>query len=262
MEVAIIPPYSELHLLKGRKFQMMLPECRNNPDYRFFFEPNTRSRDMFVIMDNGMFEGKMRSLTEMIAMIDRWEPNEFVMPDSRDDPSKTLYNISLFLEEFVLTRYAITTDVMAVIQVTDIDQVPRFMKQIAFLQDMFYKGQKQFTIGIPRRLVETWMSRTARVDIANIVRQCGYSNPIHLLGYARTGVLPSTFNEVAALRDEVRSIDTDAPFVWAMRSYTLGAARCRLQRPGGYFHTRLEPAEHHIAMYNIQTIDGWAQGHE
>lgn len=259
MEVALIPPYSQLQYLKKRHYQMMLPACLTSQTYRETFL-SVQVGENHVLMDNGMFESdKSLTYTSLIDLTDKWLPNELVMPDVRCDMEGTLSATSDFATKFMHCSAFETTDLMCVIQIKDFEDIPRFLAQMLTIQKYVYpSGIRKFTIGIPRRLTET-LGGMARISVVSWIQSLGLDNPIHLLGYSRASAT-SAADEIKALWNQVRSIDTDAPFVWTWRGLELGHSQQAPERPNDYMDIPTWELDQSRLQYNIYLLDRWAQG--
>lgn len=253
MQVALIPPYNYLAYTGLRPMQMILPKGLKNAHYRNAYKPE-RMKESFVILDNGMFEEDTMSNENLIELVDRWEVDELVMPDVRGNMIKTIEASSKFLNMFEQVTLDRNISLMVVVQVSHREQVEEFVKRAL---DMYYLGHgitNQLTFGIPRRLAEALGSGT-RLDIVDAITTHAPQLSIHLLGYSRVG---SKF-EIDHLQNRVRSMDTDAPFVWA-HNYTDMAFDCMttFERPLGY--EALNNIDRGLLRANINTLDRWASG--
>jgi hypothetical protein len=181
------------------------------------------------------------------------------MPDVRGKSEQTLSLSADFATEFARTKHFPTTDLMMVIQIEKFEELPRFMAQVDYIQkQIFPAGNRMFTIGIPRRLTETLGFR-ARIHIVEFLSQAGWKNPFHLLGFSRA-TPPVKYNEIKALWVRVRSMDTDAPFVWAYNSIGMRSDRTPPERPKDYMNLAEEHLHSPRVYDNILALDGWAHG--
>jgi hypothetical protein len=251
MDVALIPPYSMMHTIVGRRYYMLLPSSLTNLNYRAFHNDLITTKS-YVILDNGMFEDSMMSNDRLIDLANMWQVDEVVMPDVRGDMEGTLKAVDQFLNMFTLINFDKTPSLMVVIQVQRKDQIEEFLQRAGDLERLHFGRHGVFTYGIPRRLAED-IDREVRIRTAAQV--CIYfpNNHIHLLGYARTrGV-----NEIAALSGMVRSIDTDAPYVWAANHALLGGPGV-YERPERYMDMKSIPDTY--LQRNIATLNRWSSG--
>jgi hypothetical protein len=257
MQVALIPPINQLAWTRVRPLQMILPSSLKNVHYRNRYNPNTRLSGQFVILDNGMFESGMMSNEDLIELADKWQVDELVMPDVRGNMEATLAAVDRFLNMFEQVKLDKEPSLMVVVQISHREQIAEFIEVAMNLFFLVHKLPNNLTFGIPRRLAEE-LGNTIRVEIASAIVQRTNNVPVHLLGYARTGDLPTIFNEVALLSNTARSIDTDAPFVWAYNESRMELDPTPFERPLGY--EGLTGINENYIWMNIKTLDGWARG--
>lgn len=256
MEVALIPPYSMLHVLEGRKYRMLLPECLKHNAYRRAYPKDDQC---FTILDNGMFEGNAMSYEGLIELAIQYDVDEIVMPDVRGDGEKTLSLVDEFLEVYCSMKFEDKTPgLMIVAQTPTVDDIAKFITSAIYLEQKHFGRGGVFTYGIPRRLAEGSSDPDMRVNIADWLQVMAPRNPVHLLGFARTGIHHENFNELVMLSGRVRSIDTDAPFVWGTRSASLEHDNMSLERPLNYFQLPAFRFDRGVTMDNIDVLDRWA----
>ncbi len=181
------------------------------------------------------------------------------MPDVRGDMETTLYRIDQFLNVFEADKSKHTPNLMAAIQVKSIKEIPIFLDRLLAIQDAHFGDATVFTIGIPRRLVET-VGQEARIDIVERIEVFALDNPIHLLGYVRAAQDPVDFNEVAILHDKVRSLDTGAPYVWAAHGASIANTRQTWKSEGSHLETVVKINTIGQVEQNIKILDNWAHG--
>lgn len=256
MEVAHIAPYSMLHLTLHKRFHMLLPSFLQNPDYREHFSTLAESPDKFVIMDNGMFEDGLMTNDRLIDLAHAWRVNEIVMPDVRGDSLATLKAVDNFLNMFELITLPRTPSLMCVVQIRNISEMESFLYTAADIERLHFGHNGVFTFGVPRRLAEE-IDPYIRIKIAQWVSMVLPTNPIHFLGYARNSTHPKQFNEVQEASGIVRSIDTDAPFVWAINQAFMDTSG-RYERPPHYMETTMI-SDRHLEI-NDRILNRWASG--
>jgi hypothetical protein len=228
---------------------MMLPSNLAYANYARAYR--TAAYQSFVILDNGMFENDMISKDAILDIANTFQVDEVVMPDARGNMEETLLLIENFLNMFEMLTFEKTPNLMAVIQVDDLAQVPAFLDRIQQLQYYHFDNVMKFTIGIPRRLAEV-LAPEARINIVNWLEMKEMSNPVHLLGLNRR--MPRDMRDLAY---KVRSIDTDAAYVWTAQGEYL-VANGTFERPTNYHD--LPAMDGHLMKINIATLDRWADG--
>ena len=76
-------------------YEYCLPHLLDkHANYRQFFL-DTKERDRFIIMDNGLFEGVKHTTQDLLEKIDLIEPNIFIVPDEWNERDITAKNIGL-----------------------------------------------------------------------------------------------------------------------------------------------------------------------
>lgn len=258
MEVALIPPLCQLHTVLDRPFQMIIPEGLKWPAYQ---QAYLGIRGRFTILDNGMFESSMVSSEELIDTALKYHVNEIVMPDVRDNMEETLTAVDNFLNMFLKTNASeLPIGLQIVLQVSNMGQVPDFVHLAGELEWKHFGHGRVFTYGIPRRIIEKCgdQARLAAADFISAI----VPNPIHLLGYARTQSPIALFNEtkVLASNSQVRSMDTDAPFIWTSFGDVMGEAHHQHHRMGKYLNLEPHLFPRELRDKNIDLLDEWATG--
>jgi hypothetical protein len=257
MQVALIPPTNYLTYTTNRPLQMILPARLKSMHYRHRYNPEWRLSDEFVILDNGMFEDDTMSNENLIELADKWQVDELVMPDVRGDMRATIDASTKFLNMFEQIKFDKEPSLMIVVQVSHRAEVDEFIGRALNMFYIEHGLSNNLTFGIPRRLAET-LNPEIRIEIMTEIRACVENVPVHLLGYARNASHARIFNEVALLADHVRSIDTDAPFVWAYNESRIELDPTPFERPLGY--DRMIDIDDVYIRANIKTLDGWANG--
>jgi hypothetical protein len=212
----------------------------------------------YVIMDNGMFEDGMMSNENLIELIAKWQPDELILPDIEGNMEATLTRTAAFLNILDSVRLPVRPTPQIVIQIAEQKEVPEFIDRALQLQSEYYGMPGAFTFGIPRRLVEKF-GPFIRKNIVDFLFQLAPDNEIHLLGYPRNADNPDSFNELKTLAPNVRSIDTSAPFVWAVANATMSNPT-PFDRLDDYFGTI--GLDEGLVKANIETLDRWASGRD
>jgi len=258
MEVALIPPYCMLDaVLPGRKYRMLLPECLKHVAYKRSYQ---RLESGFTMLDNGMFEHEAMSNEALIELGLEYNVDELVMPDVRGDMDQTFSRVEEFLNVYCAMKFEDNEPgLMIAFQVTNVDEIPKFITRATALEYEYFNRRGVFTYGIPRRLAEGLGQSDMRVIIADWLQVMAPHNPVHLLGFARTSIQHIlSSNEIVMLSKRVRSIDTDAPFVWSTRGAHLEYDSLMVERPLNYFQLPSFRFDRGVVMDNIETLDRWA----
>jgi hypothetical protein len=93
-------------------------------DYRQFFL-DSRERNRFIIMDNGLFEGVTHTFQDLLEKIKLIEPDIFIVPDEWNDKNKTASNAKHWLQYSLPER----TNLMVVMQGTSISEIHQLYQQ-------------------------------------------------------------------------------------------------------------------------------------
>lgn len=254
MQVALIAPTCQLYRVMDRPFQMLIPEGLKWPMYAQAYQAIAGER--FIVLDNGMFESSIAPFEFLIETAIKYKVNEIVMPDTRDNMEETLRLTDEFLDMF-LDSDAAEKDIglQIVIQVPLPSQVPDFIDLAGELEWKHFGHGGVFTYGIPRRMVEKFGDHI-RLGVVDFITAMT-DNQIHLLGFARTQ--DPNFNETKRMAEikQVRSMDTEAPFLWTAVNAQLGDG-VRRQRGGKYLELEPYLFPRELLNQNIETLDGWA----
>ena len=256
MKVALIPPLCQLYRAMDRPYQMIIPEGLKWPNYRAAYY--ALAGQQFTMLDNGMFESSMIKNEDLIDTALRYKVSEIVMPDVKDNMEETLLATDNFLDMFLESEACEKKiGLQMVVQVSNESQIPDFIDMAQELEWKHFGHSNVFTFGIPRRMVEKFgdHARCATADFISAVTP----NPIHLLGYARTQ--DPNFNETKKIAklDQVRSMDTDAPFIWTSCGAKLGDG-IRHQRTGKYLNLEMTLFPIDLVTTNIDLLDEWSTG--
>ena len=186
--MASIVPQNLLYFTKNADIHMALACFVGEPDYRNYTEffQKKRKPDSFLIMDNGVIEGKPMSFAECVKRAEFIGANEIVLPDVYKDHIGT-YNAIKEAIEYALKYnfFGYRFRFMAVPQGDSMEDWLACAEEI--IRDF---GMYISTIGIPKHLVDTCKERDARlIAISNLhdkVPNLGEWD-IHLV-YARNGM--------------------------------------------------------------------------
>lgn len=79
-------------------YEYCLPHLLDKyPDYRQYFL-DSRERNRFIIMDNGLFEGVTHTIADLLEKINLIQPDIFVVPDAWNDKTITAKNAKHWLQ--------------------------------------------------------------------------------------------------------------------------------------------------------------------
>jgi hypothetical protein len=121
-------PYS----LDWNDYEYCLPHLLDKHDeYRQFFL-DSRERNRFIIMDNGLFEGVTHTNQDLLEKIKLIEPDIFIVPDAWNDKNKTANNAKHWLQYELPER----TNLMVVMQGNNVGEIHQLYQQCV---DLGYK---------------------------------------------------------------------------------------------------------------------------
>jgi hypothetical protein len=100
-------------------YEYCLPHLLDkHADYRQFFL-DSRERDRFIIMDNGLFEGVTHTIEDLREKIKLIEPDIFIVPDEWNNKTITAKNAKHWMQYELPER----TNLMVVMQGTTISEI-------------------------------------------------------------------------------------------------------------------------------------------
>lgn len=250
-----IPPFAMLSELErdARNFRhLMLPHLLYNERYSTFFS-RAKKLGQYIILDNGAAEGQEVAWSRLIDVANVYKVDEFVLPDVMGNPDATLAMAKDFLLE-VRGRLPIRTKLGYVLHgSTAQDAIWTYEKLKAQTPSLFSRVEVLY---LPRILV-TPMNPRARIEVAGHILQTErLPKPIHFLGAS-----PHRIDEGKWIRDglggKVRSMDTSAPFVYALRHAYVNDGSRLMRDQDTYFTASVTDHVRHIAMRNCEVMDEW-----
>jgi len=106
-------------------YEYCLPHLLDkHSDYRQFFL-DSRERNRFIIMDNGLFEGVTHTTQDLLEKINLIEPDIFIVPDEWNDKAITAKNAKHWLQYDLPER----TNLMIVMQGRTISEMHQLYQQ-------------------------------------------------------------------------------------------------------------------------------------
>jgi hypothetical protein len=114
-------PYSD----KFNDFEYCLPIFMDKyPNYRQYFL-DSRERDRFIIMDNGLFEDVTHTTQDLLEKIQLIQPDIFIVPDEWNNKTMTAKNAKHWLQYELPER----TNLMVVMQGTTLSEMQLLYRQ-------------------------------------------------------------------------------------------------------------------------------------
>lgn len=193
-EICNIYPIANQKWYAFEKYVMLLAHLWNE------YEPKWFNENQYIIMDNGLFEGKQIStdLNKLIEIAGTLRckgiyVNEIVIPDAINDVKKTQ---QLFLDNLIFIN-AFKND-YKFMYVAQANNTKQLREQIKFIENMVieFSLQNCLVVGISKL---TPLARDS-YEVKTILDEC--SLPIHFLG------LKIDFVEAYRMSGTIRSVDT------------------------------------------------------
>jgi hypothetical protein len=192
-------------------YEYCLPHLMDKySDYRQFFL-DSRERDRFIIMDNGLFEGVTHTTQDLLEKIDLIQPDIFIVPDEWNDSTITAKNAKHWLQYKMPMR----TKLMVVLQGKTVNDIHLLYKQCVDLGYTHFAFNHSSVVyqelgGSENVLANQSVGRVLLIQFLlsqNIIKDHHY---IHLLG-------ASTPQEFTFYRDAIptiiNSVDTSNPII-------------------------------------------------
>jgi hypothetical protein len=246
MQMVYIPPISRLNDVRHRDYQLMLPQLTSDDRYKKFFLGIIDSYTD-VILDNGANEGHSISMEELAAMADLYLPSELVLPDIMGDFQGTLDKAKEYVHHFLMQTPAQTKLGFVLHGYNADDTINNYynlrkIREVYSLIDVLY---------IPRRLV-TRKDPRARITVAKVIASEELKKSIHFLGAS-----PLWLSEIKETPRYVRSMDTSAPYVYALRHKSVEDDVQVYRDEETYFYETLGLGTRRVAAQNIEIMDKW-----
>jgi hypothetical protein len=192
-------------------YEYCLPHLLDkHPDYRQYFL-DSRERDRFIIMDNGLFEGITHTIQDLLEKIDLIKPDIFIVPDEWNDSTITAKNAKHWLQYKMPMR----TKLMVVLQGKTVNGIHLLYKQCIDLGYTHFAFNHSSIVyqelaGSENALANQSVGRVLLIQYLlsqNVIKEHHY---IHLLG-------ASTPQEFTFYRDAlptlINSVDTSNPII-------------------------------------------------
>lgn len=254
MKAALIPPmgldsyalHSDIHLA------LPLPHLMRSMSYIRTYQRAADSGD-YVILDNGMAEGVKVQPDTIFAVAETLRVSEIVLPDELRHATETVSGVEVFL-----ARYKSRLEPYKLMAVAQGITVQEFRGCIHHFAD-----REQITaIGIPRLMMSTLGSSSARIDFSNWIEDKYPKRfKLHLLG--ADAVHRKEVRWAAKYASHIRSTDSSMPFNYALAGRLLDSHPATVNRPEGYFeHSWLGRVNVAFVKANIETYVGWADGRD
>lgn len=249
MQMVYIPPYEMLSHAGNYPVQLMLPQHLINSDYYSWY---ARHKDAhYIILDNGANENYKADNEELLSATHEFNVNEIVMPDVMGNFHMTLVKAEEFIRDY---KKDVPQNVKLgfVLHGTSSNNV----------RDNFNALRKTYVypyvsvVYLPRILASEKFPRT-RIQAASWIRSY-QEKEIHFLGAS-----PFLLDELSILRDiagskAIRSMDTSAPYVYAMNGEYVASGKVLKRDDYSYWKSPMDLQTRKRALINCATMDEWA----
>lgn len=247
-----IPPFAllsdTLHEHKNYR-HLMLPHLLYHERYMHFFM-KVKHLGQYIILDNGAAEGAEVAWSRLASTAHDYRVDELVLPDQMGNPEATLEMAKDFLSDTKNTLPK-KTRLGYVLHGNNARDAKASYDRLTKAVSFFNRIE---VIYLPRILVTAKEPR-ARIEVAQYIMN-DTSKPMHFLGAS-----PHRLDEGKWIRDElrgaIRSMDTSAPFVYAMKYAYVNDGSKRGRDIDTYFDTPIDPHMRDIAKRNCEIMDGW-----
>jgi hypothetical protein len=226
---------------------LAIPECLNCIDYVNLYKEASELKH-HITLDNGAAEGPMADLEEFTRAADRMGVAEIVLPDIIGNKLKTITAVDNFLDRYPFAGRKFQC--MAVLHGNTMRE--------AIQAARYYANHvpSVTTLGLPRVLITLLESKSARIDLANVIERTFPKRfQIHLLG--ASAYWPAEVRFVAKYAGHVRSMDTSMPFNFALANKRL-TEPTKVVRPDKYFTTIHPDDRSQLVLENVYILKGWA----
>ena len=192
-------------------YEYCLPHLLDkHADYRQYFL-DSRERDRFIIMDNGLFEGVTHTIQDLLEKIELIKPDIFIVPDEWNDSTITSKNAKHWLQYKMPMR----TKLMVVLQGKTVSDIHLLYQQCVDLGYTHFAFNHSSVVyqelgGSENALANQSVGRVLLIQYLLQQKVIKDHHYIHLLG-------ASTPQEFTFYRDAipnlVNSVDTSNPII-------------------------------------------------
>jgi len=198
--------------LQFNDYQYLLPTLwYKYPEYKQFMLNYRQQSDSFIIADNGIFEGEVRSIQEQLELVNEIQPDIYIVPDEWNDSIITAKNAK-YWKQFTLPE---RTKLMVVLQGKTVNEIHLLYQTCIDLGYTHFAFNHSSIVyqelgGSDNPLANQSVGRVMLIEYLrtqNVVKDYHY---IHLLGC-------STPQEFTYYRDNcpdlIKSVDTSNPII-------------------------------------------------
>ena len=218
IKMASIVPQNFLEFTRDADIHMALACFVGEKGYEAYtkFFSKQRKADSFLIMDNGVIEGKPMPFEECVRRAELINADEIVLPDVYKDNHGTYNAVKEAIDYYV--AHDMLNNRFRLMVVPQGDSMEDWLDCAMHLITSF--GVHISTIGIPKHLIDTCKERDGRlIAISNLYDRLPnlHEWDIHLLGCWKTPleVLVCAKASEQGIIPNIRSCDSAIPYVYA-----------------------------------------------
>ena len=251
MKMIYIPPLQMITETGKSRLQLMLPHMTSHETYARHFH-KAKGLGRYTILDNGAAEGVDITPARLSSTAWNYKVDELVLPDAMGDPERTLH---LAIDFHASERHRIPVKTKLGYVLHGNNAMSTYETYLALRETVLFKWIR--VLYLPRRLV-TEDDPFARLAAARTILEVEGTadRRIHFLGAAPTFLREPL--HVTKQKLPIRSMDTSAPFVYAIRGRSVDTRMSIRREVDTYFGTPMSNATKELAMTNMTTMDGWA----
>jgi hypothetical protein len=246
-----IPPFQMIEQIHRNTHALMLPHLILEPSYRRAFRQN-KALGIYTILDNGAAEGEKIAASRLASMSHSYKINELVLPDEMGNPERT-YGLALdFLAE---NRSKLSPHVKLgyVLHGRTAGEIATAYHRAAGNEVLW---REISVVYLPRLAISPERPATRIIVAEGLLNDPKFDKEIHFLGMSPHYMAePKMVAEY--LYGKVRSIDTSAPFVYAMRNRSIDDPVELWRDQSTYFSTYMSDAQKQLAMENCEMMNDW-----
>jgi hypothetical protein len=266
MDIALIPPLSMMDYNVETHTTLLLPQLLMYRNYSGM-AVRARNSENFVILDNGAAEGVEVSHSMLLSQAQTYLVNEVVCPDVLRSSFATLATTEKFMD-YVANKYMLPGqrhNRHGDLKFGFVAQGTSTMESESFIWHMLKESKyHEFyqTVYLPRLLIGETRDFLARINVVRWMRNAHLECDIHLLG-----THPAWVREVQAARSsgrEIRSVDTSAPFNFALAGASVMNSNRSFNLPGpsrepGYFDMEATRFPEELTRDNVEAMKDWVR---
>jgi hypothetical protein len=254
MKLALIPPLSLLETA-DTNYYMVLPQLCSNKRYYQFIKKKCEDPNNFVILDNGAAEDVEFDWPDLVNLAIELGVDEVVIPDTINNPIKTLEQSYSFLKTYksLLQAYGIKTAFVVHVRVDDSYRLDNMWQEAMSVIKIVNMHFSIDTIALPRILLRNFGHSDVRIDLAYHA-----TKPVHFLGMF--GDYPYEFDIAPNKLKHIRGVDTSAPYNFTYSGYKMAESHLYADRPEEYFELSQEGFDEYLLNANIDYLKGQVDG--